>query len=208
MGARIGINPKGRAYVHAGRAGFYFRETLQPAPSERQPVSDRPATPRAPSMPTTDEPIRQIESGASWSLTDKAQTQLVAEVTPVHKRTSRRLIVGIIATIVMLGLGTALVVAVNTPEAVYLPPAVWAALMVVAGICIVFAFLRARATDERDGKVNLSFDLQPDAEQHIRALSSALTRLAVCQRVWVVETEQKTGAVTACDQTDCRPRVH
>jgi hypothetical protein len=194
-GARIGINPKGRAYVHAGRAGFYFRETLQPTPSERQPVSDRPATPRAPSLQVTDEPIRQIESGASWSLTDKAQTQLVAELTRIHKRTSRRLIVSIIAAIVMLGLGAALAVAVNTPDAVPvpLPPAVWAALMVVAAICIVFTFLRARATDERDGKVNLSFDLEPDAAQRLRALSSALNRLAVCQRVWVVETEQKTG---------------
>jgi hypothetical protein len=157
-------------------------------------------TPRAPSMPITDEPIRQIESGASWSLTDKAQTQLVAELTRVHKRTSRRLIVGIIAAIVMLGLGAALAVAVNTPEAftlpsfaTSLPPTVWAALMVGAAICTVFAFLRARAADERDGKVNLSFDLEPDAERRVRALSSALNRLSMCQHVWVVETEQKTG---------------
>jgi Protein of unknown function (DUF4236) len=189
-GARIGVNPKGRVYVHAGRAGFYFRESLQPAPSER-----RPATPRAPSTPVADEPIRQIESGASWSLTDEAQTELVAELTRVHRRTSRRLIVGIIAAIVMLGLGATLAVAVNIPEAVPvpLPPVVWATLMVVAGIGIVFAFLRGRAADERDGKVNLSFDLEPDAAERVTALSGALDRLAVCERVWVVETEQKIG---------------
>jgi hypothetical protein len=167
--------------------------------SERRTGPDRPA-PRASSMSVADEPIRQIESGASWSLTDKAQAQLVAELTRVHKRTSRRLIVGIIAVILMLGLSAALVAAVNPSETVALPdfaaslpPVVWAGLLAGAAICLLFAFLRSRAADERDGKVTLSFDLEPDADQRFKALSSALNRLSMCQRVWVVETEQKTG---------------
>jgi hypothetical protein len=48
--------------------------------------------------------------------------------------------------------------------------------MVVAGVGIVFAFLRGRAADERDGKVNLSFDLEPEAGHARRALTPAVRR--------------------------------
>lgn len=194
-GARVGIKPTGRAYVHAGRAGFYFRETLQPAPSEPRPGSDRIQTPRLPNVPTTEEPIREIESGASWSLTDEAQAELVAELARVYKRTSRVLIVVTIGAVLLAGVSAALLAPLDPPiaEVVALPPMVWGTLLFVAAVCLVFAFIRARTADARDGKVNLTFELEPEAAERFRALSSALTRLSMCQRVWVVETEQKTG---------------
>jgi hypothetical protein len=40
-GARIGVDARGRAYVHAGRGGLYYRKRLTPAPgsSEEAPAS-------------------------------------------------------------------------------------------------------------------------------------------------------------------------
>lgn len=192
-GARIGINPKGRGYVHAGRAGFYFREALQPVPSERRPP-DR--TPRLPSDTATAEPIREIESGASWTLTDEAQVRYVAELARVYKRTSRVLIVVTIGAVLLTGLGGAALLASTDPsiaEVLVLPPVAWGAFLFVAAVCLVFAFMRARAADARDGKVNLTFELEPEAAERLKALSTALNRLSMCERVWVVETEQKTG---------------
>jgi len=29
-GARIGVSPRGQTYIHAGRGGFYYRQTLSP----------------------------------------------------------------------------------------------------------------------------------------------------------------------------------
>jgi len=190
-GARIGINPEGRAYVHAGRAGFYFRQSLQPGGSDRQGERELPTTPRA---PIADEPVRQIDSRVAWSLTDdKAQWQLVAELTRVNKRTSRRLIVGIVAAMVLIGLGLALAVAFNTPEMIPVPTPALTALLIVAAVCSVVAFLRARTVDQRDGKVRLNFNFDAETLNRFRRLSSALNRLSMCQGVWSVEAERKTG---------------
>jgi hypothetical protein len=194
-GARIGINPKGRAYVHAGRGGFYFRETLSPPPSQRRDGPTQPS-PRVPSTETTtDGPVQQIESGTSWSLTDDGQAHLVAELTRVHKRSSTVLFVAVVGAMALVGLGAALVGSLNviTAEAVILPPTAWVALLLIAAVCFAFAIMRARAVDEREGKVNLSFDLEPEAAEGFRALSGAMNRVSMCQRVWAVETQQRTG---------------
>jgi len=185
-GARIGINPKGRAYVHAGRGGFYCRETLQP--SERQ--DGRPTTPQA---PMEDEAVRQIDSRVAWSLTDdKTHWLLVAELTRVRKRTSRRLSVSVLSTILLIGLSVGLAVSVNTPETIPVSSLALTALLIFAAVCCVLAFLRARAVDERDGKVTVNFDFDPETLKRFQALSAALNRLSMCQRVWAVESKQNT----------------
>jgi hypothetical protein len=185
-GARIGVNAKGQTYVHAGHAGFYFRETLRSAPPKSR-ADGQP--PRVPSAERVDE--RVIESEASYALTDAAQQALVAELTRIHQRTSRVRIVGTFAVLILGGVTAGWLGSLSAPD-VRLPWA-WFAAIVVLGICAAFAFSKARAADERDGKVNLSFDLESDAAQRFTSLSSALVSLASCQRVWVVEKEQNTG---------------
>lgn len=178
-GARVGVDPRGRAYVHAGRGGFYFRETLNPpAQPDRQPSRVIPEA----------IPIRDFESGESWSLTDESQTPLVAELTRVYRRISR---VGIVASIAALLVAAGLVVAVG--EVLPLNPVAWGLVAVSAAVVLGFAFKKAREADERHGNVNLTFDLDPEAERRFTALCDALQAFAACERVWQVQTEQRTS---------------
>src|SRR5208282_5210365 len=69
-GARIGVGPKG-TYLHLGRGGLYYRQTIAP-PSPREQVFQ--VTPVA-----TDE-LREISSSAAQTIVDSSAEQLLQEL--------------------------------------------------------------------------------------------------------------------------------
>src|SRR5881396_3921330 len=68
-GARIGIGPRG-SYVHVGRGGLYYRQSLNPGAA---------APPNLPSSTTVDEALQNIESGDIAQMVDGSSADLLNE---------------------------------------------------------------------------------------------------------------------------------
>ncbi len=73
-GARIGMGPRG-TYVHLGRGGLYYRQTI--APPGEQPFQNPPAT--------TDE-LPEISSSAAQNIVDSSADQLLQELNRIKRR--------------------------------------------------------------------------------------------------------------------------
>src|SRR6266849_8747917 len=75
-GARIGVGPRG-SYIHLGRGGLYYRQSL----GSPEPIR-RPAKPTAADM----ERLPEIESGDVGQMIDASSAALLAEMNRVHRR--------------------------------------------------------------------------------------------------------------------------
>src|SRR5712691_8763484 len=75
-GARIGIGPRG-SYVHLGRGGLYYRQTIAPPSPREQPSQGAPLA--------TDE-LQEISSSAAQSIVDSSAEQLLQELNRVKRR--------------------------------------------------------------------------------------------------------------------------
>src|SRR5206468_11033295 len=70
-GARIGVSPRGQAYVSAGRAGLYFKQNIGcPSQQRGAPSLPQPTRPPPARLPGT---VEMLESAAARSLTDLSQ---------------------------------------------------------------------------------------------------------------------------------------
>jgi Protein of unknown function (DUF4236) len=75
-GARIGVGPQG-SYIHLGRGGLYYRQSLgNPGPVRR------PARPTAADVET----LPEIDSGDVGQMADASSATLLAELNRVHRR--------------------------------------------------------------------------------------------------------------------------
>jgi hypothetical protein len=72
-GARIGFGPRG-SYVHVGRAGLYYRQSLSPGPT--RPIAPQPELSE----------LREVDSADVHQLTDSSSADLLAELNRVHRR--------------------------------------------------------------------------------------------------------------------------
>src|SRR5271169_2091999 len=81
-GARIGMGPRG-SYVHMGRGGLYYRQSLTtPATPHSQP-------PIPSALPQTNEILNVVSSGAASSMVDSSAGDLLQELNRVKKRIDR-----------------------------------------------------------------------------------------------------------------------
>jgi hypothetical protein len=197
-GARIGVTPGGRAYVHAGRGGFYFRQQIGSVGLSAPPTL--PAAPRSPahlpspqpSRPspssTTAGPVERIESADTTQLRDASQAELVAELQRVRRRIPRTALVA--GGFILAVAGGAWLGASDT---IRLPVPGWvlAALVLAGGT--VAASLKARRSDTSYGVARLTFNLDVEASKRIEALNAALRDLAACRRLWSIDTRRHTG---------------
>lgn len=194
-GARIGVGPRG-AYVHAGRGGLYFRQQLRaggPAEGSSPEGGERRRRP-SPGAIQEDSVQRHFESAESSSLIEEGQAALVERLGGVRRHTSRVAVVGILAAVVVCGwlfLWIAQTAHLSADASAALDMA-WLAVGVGLVVALGVALALARRSDRRQGRLELGFDLDEESERRFMALHDALERLAACERVWLVETEQKT----------------
>ncbi|MGA4815337.1 DUF4236 domain-containing protein [Pseudomonas aeruginosa] len=87
-GLRVGTGPRGN-YIHMGRGGFYYRQTL-PSNSSAPPIAPpkpvRAPTPVADTPSHTHEPLKEIDSGEIGLMVDSSSQALVDELNTKRKR--------------------------------------------------------------------------------------------------------------------------
>ena len=170
-GARVGVGPRG-SYVHLGRGGLYYRQTLTPA-SGLSPRSDQSVV-----QPPISRGLQEITSSAATSLTDSSAQQLLQELNRVKQRIDWMppiLVVGTIVVVLLLSLNFAW----------------W--LPLVAGLDIVLFAICARHFDVTNGTVILNYSLVGSAAQEFEKLKTAFQTLSHCAGIWNVDASGSTG---------------
>src|SRR2546427_6334573 len=230
-GARIGVGPRG-SYVHVGRGGLYYRQSLG-VPESR----------RAPSRPLTSnvEVLPEVESGDVSQMVDASSAALLAELNRVHRRWELfpPLLVGILVLIGFLSFmawNSPGVMRWSVPEhsriqvpiaevlrerlavvgpSLGIPLWLWwqgAAVLVLA--LSVLLLLWARNRDVTRGTVILRYDLEPEANEEYSRLKDAFSGFAYAGAVWHVNAQggtrdwkRQAGANTLVDRQSIRPRL-
>jgi len=168
-GARIGVGPRG-SYVHLGRGGLYYRQTIAPPSPSEQPSQDAP--------PVSDDGLQEISSSAAQTIVDSSAAQLLQELNRVKRR------VDLFPFSVIVGSVLFIRVAVSETE--------WwawtAGLLAVALIVIC-----ARHNDVTDGTLILQYSIDGDAAEAFSRLQDAFKRFATCQRIWLVDAGAQTS---------------
>jgi Protein of unknown function (DUF4236) len=191
-GARIGIGPRG-SYVHMGRGGLYYRQSLTPT---SHTTNIRP--PALPGAAPSDN-LHEIASAAAVTLADSSATDLLAELNRVKKRTDRLPIIAVTGIIVICVLGT-----VGT--------AWWLVTLALAAAIILALY--ARHFDVLQGTAILNYSLESEAAQDFAKLQAPFRQLAVCEGVWHIDaaghhadTKYNAGATTTLKRTEIRPTL-
>jgi len=170
-GARIGVGPRG-TYIHAGRAGFYYRQTLiSPGPSHEaiQPVQ--------PPQTSTATGLQQVSSSAAVAIADSSPDRLLQELNRVTKRTD------VFGAAIAVG-------AVLLIRAILAPVDSWIFGAFVISVALVATL--ARHCDVTNGTLLLRYSLSPESSDKFTQLQSAFNRFAACHRIWHVDASGRT----------------
>lgn len=194
-GARIGIGPKG-SYIHMGRGGLYYRQSLTPDRPHYAPSTQVPQP--APLQPTPTNNAQEIKSSPAAALTDSPATELLKELNRVKKRTDRFPIVVVVG-------GAAIIVLLS------LQAASW--MISLAAIAITALAVYARHTDVLNGTAILNYSLEPDAANEYSKLQAPFRQLAECEKVWHIDatahtsdTKHHAGASVGMERKKTQPR--
>jgi hypothetical protein len=189
-GARIGIGPKG-SYIHMGRGGLYYRQTLAPACGPHYAPS--PSEPIPP-----DNSLQEIKSSSTAALTDSSAIDLLKELNRVKKRPDRLpivVVVGGAALILLLSVG-----------------AVWWSLCLMA-LAITTLAVYARHSDVVNGTAILNYSLESDAAKEYSKLQAPFRQLTQCEKVWHIDAtghntdlKHHAGAGVQMERKETRPQ--
>jgi hypothetical protein len=142
-GARIGVGPRG-SYVHVGRGGLYYRQSL----GAGRPSTVRPSAKPAP-VPAAvqNESLTEIESGDVAGMRDASANDVLAELNRVQRRPQFFQI--ILGLLLLIGGG------------LLITQAPWWPYVVLALVGLP-TLLLARHVDVTSGTAILTYDLDPD----------------------------------------------
>ena len=179
-GARIGVGPRG-SYVHMGRGGLYYRQTLTPASQTHYVPSKPDYAPSEPQpVPLSASNLQEIRSSAAATLSDSSATELLKELDRVKKRTDRLPIVtvaGGAAIIVLLSIGASW----------------WAVSLMAFAVAILAVY--ARHFDVLNGTAILNYSLDSEAAREYSKIEGSLRQLAQCQKVWHIDATAQNADV-------------
>lgn len=183
-GLRLGTGPRGN-YIHMGRGGLYFRQSLGPHArrgaangSGHTPASPQLAPEEAASFSTVG-PLHEIESGPVTGMVDASSVDLLQEMN--EKRRKPRFLPGAIAvTLVALAL---LLIAVANSDS-QLPAALLLPVVIIGLVCCWFVSIR----DTLRKTTVIMYDLEPGAEAAYAKLHDAFTALTSCARTWHIQS--------------------
>lgn len=165
-GFRVGTGPRGN-YVHMGRDGLYFRQTIPSSDNRRTPseVSDEQ---------TSNIDFKEIESGSVSQMVDSSSVALLEEISSKSKKP--------LIWPWVLGFSIcllAILVAANSP--------VWIYCLLIP-FCVGGLVLAVR-TDKLRKTVVLFYELEPHIEEAFQNLHNAFDSLRACSRIWHVKSK-------------------
>lgn len=172
-GARLGVDARGRAYIHAGSHGIYYKEYLSPGRSSssvRRPVPVTPAPPPQ-NVTNSDPPLTEIATGDVGEMVDASSEALLAELNRVECRVQvfPVLLVCLIAVVIYLA---------------YCKVVWWAYLLLA--FPAIPALIFSRHLDVTNGTVYLKYEMDNVAEVAYSRFKAAFNAFN-CNRVWSLE---------------------
>jgi hypothetical protein len=197
-GARIGVGPKG-SYIHLGRGGLYYRQSLGTFP--RTPSPSAPATPvhQRINPDSSEQGLKEIASTSASGMADSSSSELLKELNRVQQRWD------IFPVVAVIG---ALVTGWSAFE--YQGWWWWASSLVV----FILASVYARHTDVLKGTAILHYALEGEAERRFSSLLGAFGQVNRCQGIWLVKAQGHTndwkrnaGADTLLKRSPFRPSL-
>jgi hypothetical protein len=170
-GARIGIGPRG-SYVHMGRGGLYYRQTLHSDLGSSHPEPD----PASLTFPSAD--LQEITSSAATGMADSSAGQLLHELDRVRRRKDLFPFTGVV--------GAALIIRVFI-----LGVSWW--LLVLVGLAAIILAVWSRHYDVTTGTALLNYSFEGDSDQSFSKLRGAFEEVAGCKGVWHVDASGSTS---------------
>lgn len=190
-GLRIGTGPSGN-YIHMGRGGLYYRQTL-PSGTENHQASQKNQSPRQTHAEVNHISLTEIESGDLTQLIDSSSSQLVKEMNEKRQK------VRIWPFVAAIGLLFTYITNVNTQSTV--------APVLVFLLASALTFLASIKDSLRKTTV-LFFDMEPDVEALYQNLHDSFDNIAKSSSKWHVEAEgairdrkRNAGASSAIKRT-------
>lgn len=195
-GARIGVGPRG-SYIHLGRGGLYYRQSLG-TPSPGHPPS-HPSAHQPTTFDSSEQGLPEIASASAAGMVDSSSSELLKELNRVQQRWDLfpfALIVGALATAFV--------------AFTYQGWWWWASTLVVFTVASIYA----RHTDVMRGTAILHYALEGEADRRFSSLLSALGQISRCQATWRVKAQGHTddwkrhaGANTLLKRSLFRPSL-
>lgn len=173
-GFRVGTGPRGN-YVHMGRYGVYYRETLSPPRARNPAVHSNNAGPQIPAH--THEPLRDIDSSDVSEIRDSSSAALLNELDV--KRQKWRLLPFVAA---------ALLVTLLAGSRYAWPVWLLVLIAIVGAVGLYLAYQR----DALEKTVVLFYELDPDMETVFAQLHNAANAMGASNGLWHIEA---SGAV-------------
>jgi hypothetical protein len=171
MGARIGVGPRG-SYVHVGRGGLYYRQTISPGQSGGS----------SPAAPVTQPNVGFEDIGSTTravDMVDESASQLLQELNRVKRR------VDLFPAVLIVGLAGVL-------YCVYLMSIGWWVSFLGIIVLPLLAFC-ARHLDVTNGTAIVQYSLEPDAQQKFQDFCAAFEKVRNCRVVWHVDASGQTN---------------
>ena len=192
-GARIGVGPRG-SYIHAGRGGIYYRQSLNPGASPPRPL---------PSPVPPSESLSEVESVAASELGDSSADALLKELNRVQSRVQA---LPIVLVLVVLGL-LALMATFGSSKSV--DPLVRVAVVALASFGGIAGVLYARHIDVTNGTAVMYFDLADGMDHRFAAFLQKFSTFSQCAKIWHIQAQGTTkdwkrsaGANTLVDRRE------
>jgi len=171
-GLRVGTGPRG-TYVHMGRGGLYYRQTLS-SPTSRTQRFDRPMVNVPVDHPHTHGPMTSIGSGCVTEMVDTNSIALLSEIERKRKRT----VWWPFMLAMSLMLGVLLLVGEVT---------MW--LTVPCVLLLLIATVFVHQYDQLKKSVVLMYELDGPSLESYQLLFAAVNELARCGAVWHITAQ-------------------
>ena len=168
-GFRIGTGPRGN-YVHMGRGGLYFRQTLPSSPNS----NDRRNLSEVPEEQSSSIEFKEIESGSVSQMVDSSSAALLEEISSKSKKP--------LIWPWVLGFSVCLLVVLATANS-----PVWIYCLIVP--LSIGGLVWAVHADKLRKTVVLFYELEPHIEEAFQNLHNAFDSLRACSRIWHVESK-------------------
>lgn len=194
-GARVGIDSKGRSYVHYGTGGLYYRSFVD-GQGRREGSGQHGTSGLASGGVTSTGPAQPIESVDVAEMTPTSATLMLSELR--KSRTRHPL------PIAFLAVGCTMSLIAGLIEAPLIAIAI--AAFVAVGYMWISAWIKRR------GLLRVQFHLDPVTQSRYEGMVAAFDQLCSCQRIWLVESKASirnrkvhAGASTGLSRQPVRP---
>ncbi len=219
-GARLGVNSRG-AYVHLGRGGVYYRQTLasfggRSAPAPAAPAAPHPGGWREPAAAHGSVgPFTAVTSGDVGQMADASAADLLASLTEAASAPRRLVLAGVLGSLVVLLLMGVWAGALS-PLIRSAGPAAGLGALFGGWVFVIGAFVAVlvavRRADDRRRSAHLEYQIDAQLRPDLDRLYAGFAEMARCSAVWsldatapVYDPKYQAGARSVVERTRIGP---